>query len=122
MQPTLQANACRAVTKALCAVQAPRRLRAAFLNCWGSCTPLAYFFLLLKKSRSPKASEATNNALGLNALDKHRMIRTECLFLISRLIDVSKDATRYAYASIPAVSSASPARMRCAKVVCRMAT
>ena len=28
----------------------------------GSCTPLAYFFLLLKKSRSPKASEATNDA------------------------------------------------------------
>ena len=49
---------------------APRRMRAAFLNCSGSCTPLAYFFLLLKKSRSPKASEATNNALGPNALEK----------------------------------------------------
>ncbi len=63
LQPTLQANACRSITKAICAVLAPRRMRAAFLNCSGSCTPLAYFFLLLKKSRSPKASKATNNAL-----------------------------------------------------------
>ena len=32
-------------TKAFCAVQStPRRMRAAFLNCWGSYTPLAYFF------------------------------------------------------------------------------
>ena len=66
-QPTLQAGAYRSVTKALCAVQAPRRLRAAFF---------AYFFLLLKKSKSPKASKATNEAVGLNALDK------QCLFLI----------------------------------------
>ena len=36
----------------------------------GSCTPLAYFFLLLKKSRSPKASKATHDALGPNALEK----------------------------------------------------
>ena len=40
---------------------APRRMRAAFF---------AYFFLLLKKSRSPKASKATNNAVGPNALEK----------------------------------------------------
>ena len=42
--PTLQASACRATHKALCAVPASRRMRAALLNCWGSCTPLAYFF------------------------------------------------------------------------------
>ena len=62
LQLPWQANAYRAITKAICAVQAPRRMRAAFLNCSGSCTPLAYFFFLLKKSRSPKASEATNEA------------------------------------------------------------
>ncbi len=61
MQPTLQAGACCSITKALCAVQAPRRMRAAFF---------AYFFLLLKKSRSPKASKATNDAFGPNALEK----------------------------------------------------
>ncbi len=78
LQPTSQANAYRVTTKALCAVLAPRRMRAAFLNCSGSCTPLAYFFLLLKKSRSPhavgtgvaNASKATNNVLGPNALEK----------------------------------------------------
>ena len=52
LQPTLQADSCRAITKAIelleqlypaRAVQAPRRMRAAFLNCSGSCTPLAYF-------------------------------------------------------------------------------
>ena len=82
LQPTLQADAYRSVTKAFCAVQASRRLRAAFLNCWGSCTPLAYFFLLLKKSKSPKASEAINEAIRPNVLDQHRMIPTERLFLI----------------------------------------
>ncbi len=51
LQPTWQANACCATRKAICAVQASRRLRAAFF---------AYFFLLLKKSRSPKASKATH--------------------------------------------------------------
>ena len=61
LQPTLQAVSCRAITKAICAVLAPRRMRAAFF---------AYFFLLLKKSRSPKASEATHEALGPNALEK----------------------------------------------------
>ncbi len=61
LQPTLQAVSCRSATKAICAVLAPRRMRAAFF---------AYFFLLLKKSRSPKASKATNNALGPNALEK----------------------------------------------------
>ena len=61
LQPTLQANACRAITKAFCAVQASRRLRAAFF---------AYFFFLLKKSKSPKASEATNDLLGPNALSE----------------------------------------------------
>ncbi len=40
---------------------APRRMRAAFF---------AYFFLLLKKSRSPKASKATHDAFGPNALEK----------------------------------------------------
>ncbi len=40
---------------------APRRMRAAFF---------AYFFLLLKKSRSPKASKATHDAVGPNALEK----------------------------------------------------
>ncbi len=55
LQLTLQADACRLITKAICAVQAPRRMRAAFF---------AYFFLLLKKSRSPKASKATNEAVG----------------------------------------------------------
>ncbi len=40
---------------------APRRMRAAFF---------AYFFLLLKKSRSPKASKATNDAFGPNVLEK----------------------------------------------------
>ena len=78
-QPTWQASACRTTTKALCAVQStPWRLRAAFLNCWGSCTPLAYFFLLLKKSRSPhavgtgvaNASKATNVEAEPNALSK----------------------------------------------------
>ncbi len=39
-------------------------------------------FLLLKKSRSPKALKATNENAEPNALDKHRMIRTERLFLI----------------------------------------
>ena len=67
MQPILQANACRPATKAICAVQASRRLRAAFF---------AYFFLLLKKSRSPKASKATTEAVRPNVLDK------QCLFLI----------------------------------------
>ena len=61
LQPPLQAVSCRAITKAICAVLAPRRLRAAFF---------AYFLLLLTKSRSPKASKATNHALGPNALDK----------------------------------------------------
>ena len=65
--PPLQANACRPVTKAICAVQStPRRLRAAFL---------ASFFLLLKKRKSPhavgtgvaNASKATNDAVGPNA-------------------------------------------------------
>ena len=37
LQPTLQANACCAISKAICAVQASRRLRAAFF---------AYFLLL----------------------------------------------------------------------------
>ena len=37
LQPTLQANACRTITKAICAVLAPRRMRAAFF---------AYFLLL----------------------------------------------------------------------------
>ncbi len=40
---------------------APRRMRAAFF---------AYFFLLLKKSKSPKASKATHDAFGPNALEK----------------------------------------------------
>ena len=61
LQPTSQAVSCRSITKALCAVLAPRRMRAAFF---------AYFLLLLTKSRSPKASEATNNAVGPNALEK----------------------------------------------------
>ena len=70
LQPTLQADAYCAITKAIellgqlypaRAVQAPRRLRAAFF---------AYFFLLLKKSKSPKASKATNDALEPNALNK----------------------------------------------------
>ncbi len=43
---------------------APRRMRAAFF---------AYFFLLLKKSRSPKASEATHDAFGPNVLEKRAM-------------------------------------------------
>ena len=91
MQPTLQASACRSATKAICAVPASRRMRAAFLNCWGSCTPLAYFFLRLKKSRAPHAvgtgvadaSQATNDAVGPNALDKQRLSATERLFPIS---------------------------------------
>ena len=61
LQPTLQAGVYRSVTKAICAVQASRRLRAAFF---------AYFFLLLKKSRSPKASEAIHEALGPNAFNE----------------------------------------------------
>ena len=72
LQPPLQAVSYRAVTKAICAVQASRRLRAAFF---------AYFFLLLKKSRSPKASEASNNAEGPNVLDQHHMIPTERSFI-----------------------------------------
>ena len=68
MQPTLQAGAYRSVTKAICAVQASRRLRAAFF---------AYFFLLLKKSKSPKASEATNEALGPNALNEQDLVTND---------------------------------------------
>ena len=64
LQLTLQADACRSVTKAICAVLAPRRMRAAFF---------AYFLLLLTKSRSPKASKATNEALGPNGLKKRAM-------------------------------------------------
>ena len=59
---------------------APRRMRAAFLNCWGSCTPLAYFFLLLKKSKSPKASKATHDAFGPNALEKRAMQMLICAY------------------------------------------
>ncbi len=74
LQPTSQADSCRVIAKAICAVQAPRRLRAAFF---------AYFFLLLKKSRSPhavgtgvaNASEATNDAVGPNVLEKRVMQR-----------------------------------------------
>ena len=43
---TVQATAWGCVTEAICAVPAPRRLRAAFF---------AYFLLLVTKSRSPKA-------------------------------------------------------------------
>ena len=46
----------------------------------GQLYPLAYFFFV-KKSKSPKASEATNNAVGPNVLDQHRMIPTECSFI-----------------------------------------
>ena len=48
----------RPITKAICAVQAPRRLRAAFF---------ASFFLLLKKRKSPKASKATNDHCAVTA-------------------------------------------------------
>ena len=41
--------------------KAPRRMRAAFF---------AYFFLLLKKSKSPKASKATHDAFGPTVLEK----------------------------------------------------
>ena len=60
-QPTLQANTCRVCNEALCAVPASRRMRAAFF---------AYFFLLSKKSRSPKASKATHQEAEPNALRK----------------------------------------------------
>ncbi len=81
LQLPSQASACRAITKAICAVQASRRLRAAFF---------AYFFLLLKKSRSPhavgtgvaNASKATHMEAEPNALDKQRMISEERLFPI----------------------------------------
>ncbi len=67
---------------------APRRMRAAFLNCSGSCTPFAYFFLLLKKSRSPhavgtgvaNASKATHDAVGPNALEKRAMQELICAY------------------------------------------
>jgi hypothetical protein len=46
--PTLKATLGGISIEAICAVPAPRRLRAAFF---------AYFFLLMKKSRSPKAEQ-----------------------------------------------------------------
>ena len=81
LQPTLQAGAGRPITKAICAVQASRRMRAAFF---------ASFFLLLKKRKSPhavgtgvaNASKATHAEAKLNALDEQSLIRTERLFLI----------------------------------------
>ncbi len=50
---------------------APRRMRAAFF---------AYFFLLLKKSRSPKASKATHDALGPKLLEKRAMQVLSCAY------------------------------------------
>ena len=81
LQLPSQASACRAITKAICAVPVPRRLRAAFF---------ASFFLLLKKRKSPhavgtgvaNASKATHMEAEPNALDKQRMISEERLFPI----------------------------------------
>ena len=86
LQPTLQANACRAITKALCAVPSPSAHESGIF-----C--LLFFrrlfaSSLLTKSKSPhavgtgvaNASEATHEALGPKLLEKRAMQVLICAY------------------------------------------
>ena len=46
----------------------PSAFESGIFELLGSCTPLAYFFLLSKKSGSPKASKATHAEAGYGQL------------------------------------------------------
>ncbi len=60
----------------------PSAFESGIFELLGQLYPARLLFFLLKKSRSPKASKTTNDALEPNALDKQGMISTESLFLI----------------------------------------